>query len=256
MGSLQPRTRLPVTPSAQARPLPSPTIRAEPQAEAWVSFIRPLTVDTAAALLGACQSLMGEGVEHIHLAIGSGGGSIIAGLSAYNQLRALPLRFTTYNIGCVDSVAILPYLLGDTRHADPWSSFLFHGVTWTFAGGNDTAHSQVADAFACVSSYERHHRRPHRPAGTARAPVAGQQHHPVRGRGLGTGSGHRPWQLQHPPPGPLVAGLTTAAHGSPAGWPHWTKFLFCPTLPARTGRCAALVHGEDAEAKGGRRSHR
>lgn len=128
---------------------------ADPPFEAYVSFVRPVTMETAGTLLAACQTLMSEGVEHIHLAVGSGGGSIIAGLSVYNQLRALPLRFTTYNVGSVDSVAILPYLLGEERYADQWTSFLFHGVSWTFGSNGDTAHTQVADAYACVSSYER-----------------------------------------------------------------------------------------------------
>ncbi|HYC02821.1 MAG TPA: ATP-dependent Clp protease proteolytic subunit [Azospirillaceae bacterium] len=122
--------------------------------DAYVSFIRPVTMDTVAGLLEACQTLMSEGAKRIHLAIGSGGGNIIAGLSAYNQLRALKVEWTTYNIGSVDSVAILPFLLGDRRHADDWTSFLFHGVSWTFGNSGETSSSQVMDAMACVGTYE------------------------------------------------------------------------------------------------------
>jgi ATP-dependent protease ClpP protease subunit len=111
-------------------------------------------MDTVAGLLDACQTLIAEGARRIHLAIGSGGGNIIAGLSAYNQMRHLPATFITYNIGSVDSVAILPYLLGEQRYADDWTSFLFHGVSWTFGNSGETASSQIRDAFCCISSYE------------------------------------------------------------------------------------------------------
>jgi len=123
--------------------------------EAYVSYIGSVSTDSVGRLLHAVQSLMIEGVEHIHLAIGSGGGNIIAGLSAYNQLRCLPVRYTTYNIGSVDSVAILPFLLGDERHADDFTSFLFHGVSWAFSSSGETASSQVTDAFACITIYEQ-----------------------------------------------------------------------------------------------------
>ncbi|HYE51689.1 MAG TPA: ATP-dependent Clp protease proteolytic subunit [Azospirillaceae bacterium] len=123
-------------------------------ADAYVSYIRPVTMESVAGLLEACQTAMSEGARRIHLAIGSGGGNIIAGLSAYNQLRHLPVEWITYNIGSVDSVAILPYLLGQRRHADDWTSFLFHGVSWTFGNSGETASSQVQDAVACITTYE------------------------------------------------------------------------------------------------------
>jgi len=132
----------------------SPAAPALPPDSAHVSFLRPVTPDSMGALLVACQTLMSEGVRHVHLALGSGGGSIIAGLAAFNQLRALPLRFTTYNVSSVDSVAILLFLLGEERLTDSWTSFLFHGVSWNFPTNGDTASSQVADAFACIARYE------------------------------------------------------------------------------------------------------
>lgn len=123
--------------------------------EAWISFIRPVTTDSVAALLAAAQTLAAEGAQRLHLGIGSAGGNIVAGLAAFNQLRALPIVWTTYNLGSVDSVALLPFLLGEERFVDDWSSFLFHGVSWTFAGQGETAATQVGDAFACISGYER-----------------------------------------------------------------------------------------------------
>ncbi|WP_184446461.1 ATP-dependent Clp protease proteolytic subunit [Rhodospirillum centenum] len=137
------------------QPLPPEAGRRGLVPEAHVTFLRAVTNDSVCALLAACQTLMGEGVEHIHLGIGSGGGGIVAGLAAFNQLRGLPLRFTTYNLGSVDSVAILPFLLGRERVADPWSTFLFHGVSWAFAANGEVAPSQVADAHACIASHER-----------------------------------------------------------------------------------------------------
>lgn len=133
---------------------PLPPARPPATPDSYVSFVRPVTMDTVSALLEACQSLATDGARRIHLAIGSGGGNIIAGLSAYNQLRGLPVAYNTYNIGSVDSVAILPFLLGDQRFADEWTSFLFHGVSWTFGNSGETASAQVSDAFACIGAYE------------------------------------------------------------------------------------------------------
>ena len=65
-------------------------------------------------------------VNVIELLISSHGGSIASGVTAYNYLKTLPYIVHTRNIGYVESAAILPFLAGRIRSAEPMSKFTFH----------------------------------------------------------------------------------------------------------------------------------
>ena len=50
------------------------------------------------------------------------------GLNAYNVMRAMPFKLTTYNVGNVNSIGNVLFLAGEERYACAVSSFMFHGV--------------------------------------------------------------------------------------------------------------------------------
>lgn len=58
--------------------------------------------------------------------ISSGGGSTLAGITMYNILKNLPYPVKCHNLGEVSSAAILPYLAGSERTAEPFSKFMIH----------------------------------------------------------------------------------------------------------------------------------
>lgn len=73
-------------------------------------------------------------LTHLTLQISSPGGSVIAGITAYNYLKSLPIDVHTHNLGEVSSAAILPYLAGNIRTAEDVSKFMFHPVEITLDG--------------------------------------------------------------------------------------------------------------------------
>ncbi len=65
--------------------------------------------------------------------ISSPGGNVAAGMILHNYLKSLPCKLVMHNIGSVDSIAIIIFLAGEERRANPNSSFLFHGIVTNFA---------------------------------------------------------------------------------------------------------------------------
>lgn len=67
-------------------------------------------------------------IDSLLLNISSLGGSVTAGIAAYNYLKSLPFKVHTHNLGEVSSAAILPYLAGNIRTTEPISKFVIHPV--------------------------------------------------------------------------------------------------------------------------------
>lgn len=67
-----------------------------------------------------------HGCAELHLAINSPGGTTMEGHAMANLLRTFNLRLVTYNVGRVESAAILPYLVADDRVSTRDSTFMIH----------------------------------------------------------------------------------------------------------------------------------
>jgi ATP-dependent Clp protease, protease subunit len=75
------------------------------------------------------------GVHKIRLVISSGGGDPSAAFAAYNYLHNLPsVEISTFNIGKVDSAAVILYCAGQQRYTFPATRFLIHGNSAVLAG--------------------------------------------------------------------------------------------------------------------------
>ena len=70
-----------------------------------------------------------EPISSLTIHISSLGGNVASGISIYNVLKKMPFPIHTHNIGEASSAAILPYLSGSTRTADPISKFMIHPIT-------------------------------------------------------------------------------------------------------------------------------
>jgi len=130
-------------------------------ATAYISYCRPLNQDTVTSLLLACRTLVSENDcgkpkwDTIHLSLACGGGNIIAGFAAYNELRGLPIKLITHNVSAVDSAAIMIFTAGSERFATPTSAFLFHQTAWTFSSNVDLPLAVVSNALNWLTEYER-----------------------------------------------------------------------------------------------------
>lgn len=70
-----------------------------------------------------------ESISSLTLNICSLGGNVASGIGMYNFLKNLSFPIHTHNMGEVTSAAILPYLSGKIRTAEPISKFMLHPIT-------------------------------------------------------------------------------------------------------------------------------
>ena len=94
----------------------------------YVSFTAEINPTTTEVLLAQCADLTAKGVKTVYLMLSTPGGGTTNGITAYNTLRAMPLKLITHNTGAVDSIGNVVFLAGDERYSSPNASFMFHGV--------------------------------------------------------------------------------------------------------------------------------
>lgn len=87
--------------------------------------------------------------------ISSSGGSVDAGVTLYNYLRALPLTVIMHNVGSVDSIANAVFLAGRERYATPASAFLLHGVMWNFHENSALSYPQMQEIMSRFDAAEQ-----------------------------------------------------------------------------------------------------
>ena len=97
----------------------------------YLSLAGKINLRAFQSLSRACAALVTQHVEDVCLVLHTTGGSVSDGIAAYNMLRAMPFRLTTYNIGRINSIGIVVFLGGAMRYAAPSAAFMFHEVTWT-----------------------------------------------------------------------------------------------------------------------------
>jgi ATP-dependent Clp protease protease subunit len=126
---------------------------------AYVYFGKIINPDTVTAAVMGCRTLMGEKNDQGHpswdnlkFAIACTGGDVAAAFALYNELSSLPLQIDTHNSGAVDSAAIMPFMAGTRRTASVNSAFLFHQLSWTFAGPSTL--TVINDARRWLETYE------------------------------------------------------------------------------------------------------
>ena len=71
-------------------------------------------------------------MSNLRLLLSSEGGDLIAGFTAYNFLRSLPIPVETINMGSVESIAVVLYLAGEKRTALSGTKFLIHNFFGSF----------------------------------------------------------------------------------------------------------------------------
>lgn len=94
----------------------------------YIVFTADVQKEQIGKLRTAITECVNTGVTEIYLAISSGGGNIMEGLSLAAYIKALSIDVITHNIGQTDSVANVIFAAGKKRYANSHASFLFHGV--------------------------------------------------------------------------------------------------------------------------------
>lgn len=102
----------------------------------YIGYFDPLDDARANALIATCTQLLAQHKpDALYFLMSSPGGSVRAGVTLYNYLKAIPAEVIMHNMGMIDSIATVVFLAGDKRYAAPHSSFLYHGVMMTYPNG-------------------------------------------------------------------------------------------------------------------------
>jgi ATP-dependent protease ClpP protease subunit len=103
-----------------------------------ISFVGGIDSGSMAGLLRTVNEQIQKGNKDITLLIASPGGDTTAAFAAYNVLRNVPAEITTFNIGNVDSAAMLLYCAGKKRYSMPATRFLIHGNSFNSSSQHAT----------------------------------------------------------------------------------------------------------------------
>jgi ATP-dependent Clp protease, protease subunit len=90
----------------------------------------------------------------IYLVMSTPGGEVVAGITTYNFLRALPKKITTHNIGSVDSIGATIFLAGERRFANGHSTFLLHGPARSYTQNTSLNLHQLREQLNAVETDE------------------------------------------------------------------------------------------------------
>jgi len=113
----------------------------------YINYFGPIDERTTNVIMETCASIMTQNQpDCLYFLFASNGGSVNAGISLYNFIKALPTKIVMHNTGRINSIANVIFLAGEERYAVLHSSFLFHGVTWSFNGGANLNLSQIIEA--------------------------------------------------------------------------------------------------------------
>ena len=104
-----------------------------PNEREYVLFTREISQESMNELIDALMNAANSSSE-TYLLLNCGGGNVMAGIYAYNMMRALPTKLIVHNVGSVNSVANVLFLAADTRYSTPPSTFMFHGVAFNRQG--------------------------------------------------------------------------------------------------------------------------
>jgi ATP-dependent protease ClpP protease subunit len=102
-----------------------------------ITFVVPIDSNSANMLIHIVDQQSQAGNKDITLVLASPGGDTAAAFAAYNILKTLPINLTTFNVGNIDSAAMLLYCAGKYRYSlpGPGVRFLIHGNSITFGPG-------------------------------------------------------------------------------------------------------------------------
>jgi len=93
-----------------------------------ISFMGEINTGSMGQLLAIVGMQLRAGVHKIRIVISSGGGDTSAAFAAYNYLHNLPgIEVSTFNVGNVDSAAVILFCAGQQRYSFPATRFLIHG---------------------------------------------------------------------------------------------------------------------------------
>lgn len=113
-------------------------------ADAQIYLAGNIDQNTVPRLINAVSDEVSQrGAKSVLIAMSSPGGNVYWGVTAFNFLRGLGVHLIAHNAGQVASIAGVVYCAADERYTVSQSSFLIHGVGWTFQAGQQLSEKQL-----------------------------------------------------------------------------------------------------------------
>lgn len=113
-----------------------------------------INIEKTKALMEICSRALAEYTPNtIYFQFSSGGGHVDSAITLYNFLKSLPCEIIMHNTGSIDSAANVVFMAGDKRYAVAHTSFLFHGVGYTF-GQQGLTRAQINEGLSVVDTAE------------------------------------------------------------------------------------------------------
>jgi ATP-dependent Clp protease protease subunit len=94
--------------------------------EVYGIFAGAIDQQAVARLANMASIAVGGGVQRVHLAFQTAGGSIPDGIALFNLFRSLPIDLVLYNIGSIASAGVIAYLGASERKASTYATFMIH----------------------------------------------------------------------------------------------------------------------------------
>lgn len=127
----------------------------DPKKVIYINYCDSINETKVKAIMAALSEIINnEKPDTIYFLFSSSGGQVEPGIALYNFLRALPVELVMHNTGSIDSIANIIFLAGSIRYAAVHSSFLFHGITWSFAANAAVSHCQMSEILSSMDSSE------------------------------------------------------------------------------------------------------
>jgi ATP-dependent Clp protease, protease subunit len=124
----------------------------------YINYFDAITDNKVRGLMALCSDILAKvkpTPTTFYFAFSSPGGSIAAGITLYNFLKALPVELIMHNTGSVDSIATVIFLAGVKRYACLHSRFLFHGIGMDLPPGARLGTAQTRELLSGLDQDER-----------------------------------------------------------------------------------------------------
>jgi ATP-dependent Clp protease protease subunit len=101
-------------------------ILGQPPKEVYSIFAGPIEQQSVQRIANGLATVSSTGVDQLHLIFQSAGGLIGDGICLYNLFKALPFEMAIYNIGSIQSIAVVAFLGAKVRKASRSATFMIH----------------------------------------------------------------------------------------------------------------------------------
>ncbi|MBC8432845.1 MAG: ATP-dependent Clp protease proteolytic subunit [Desulfobacterales bacterium] len=129
----------------------------DPEKIYFINYLDSIDESKVKNLMRFCTDILTQQrPDVLYFCFSSSGGFVAPGITLYNFLMALPVKVIMHNTGSIDSIATVIFLAGAERYAVPNSTFLFHGIQYTFSQPASLTINQLKEK---VSSLEEDQNR-------------------------------------------------------------------------------------------------